>query len=374
MSVKLNDKSFCIFPFVQVVVRTDGSMMPCCIMKGKTNIRDSDLEQYWQSDELKKIQNDILAGVEHIPECKQCYDAELDSGKSVRTTTLLDYKFYNKQHYEKIFNHYNYLDNIFPTRVEMHVGNICNLKCITCRPQDSSSFLAEDSALGISNFRQSDYQIDDSILTHNLELIMNHNVEILDLRGGESMLSPKIKKILLDLPESKCQRTLRIQTNATILDEDWKIILNKFKKIEIMASIDAYGQDNYYIRYPADWEVIEKNIDYFQTLPNLKLYINCTISNLNFLLIDKLIEWTKSKKIYFYYSLLTHPQYYHYTNLPTELFEVAQKKLLNYPEIVLSGKPSTQHWKQFCDMIDLRDQYRKSSIFNILPELKKWWL
>ena len=82
MSIKLNDKSFCIFPFVQIVVRSDGSMMPCCMIEGKTNIRDSNLEQYWQSDELKKIQNDMLAGVEYIPECKQCCSYECSSNQS----------------------------------------------------------------------------------------------------------------------------------------------------------------------------------------------------------------------------------------------------------------------------------------------------
>jgi MoaA/NifB/PqqE/SkfB family radical SAM enzyme len=376
MPTKLNSKSFCVFPFVQTVIRTDGFMSPCCNIQGKTNIRDMDLKEYWNGDQMSQIRSDMINGVEHIPACSSCYDQEKSTGKSSRTESLLDYKFLNHKYYDKIFEKFEYANKSFPSRVEMHVGNTCNLKCLTCRPQDSSAFLAEDSRLGISKFDQHKYELTEIELNHTLELIFDHDVELIDLRGGESMLIPRIKKILSDLPESSYQKTLRLQTNCTILDDTWKLIFSKFKNVEIMASIDAYGKDNYYIRYPADWKIIENNIDYFQSLPNVKLYVNCTISNLNFLIVDKLIEWCKRKKIYIHYFFLFRPAYYSYTNLPAELFYKAKQKLLKYPELdtmLLNSQPSDKHWQDFCHMITIRDQYRNNNIFEILPELQTWW-
>jgi hypothetical protein len=318
----------------------------------------------------------MINGVEHIPTCSSCYDQEKNIGQSSRTQSLLDYKFFDSKYYDKIFAAFGYANKTFPSRVEMHVGNTCNLKCLTCRPQDSSAFLAEDSKLGISQFDQRKFELDPTILDQNLDLIFNHNVELIDLRGGESMLVPRIKNILSQLPESLYQKTLRLQTNCTILDDTWKLIFSKFKNVEIMASIDAYGSDNHYIRYPADWNAIENNIDYFQSLHNIKLYVNCTISNLNFLILDRLIEWCKLKKIYLHYFFLTDPAYYSYTNLPAELFYKAKEKLLKYPTLstkLLNSQPRDAHWQSFCNMITVRDQYRNNSIFNILPELQTWW-
>jgi sulfatase maturation enzyme AslB (radical SAM superfamily) len=270
----------------------------------------------------------MINGVEHIPACSSCYNQEKSTGQSSRTQSLLDYKFFDSKYYDKIFETFGYANKTFPSRVEMHVGNICNLKCLTCKPQDSSAFLAEDLKLGISKFDQQKFELDQITLDHNLNLMFKHEVDLIDLRGGESMLVPKIKDILCSLPELSYQKTLRLQTNCTILDDTWKLIFSKFKNVEIMASIDAYGSDNHYIRYPADWTAIENNINYFQSLPNIKLYINCTISNLNFLVVDRLIEWAKLKKIYMHYFMLTDPVYYSHMNLPAELFYKAKEKLL----------------------------------------------
>lgn len=318
----------------------------------------------------------MISGVEHIPACSNCYDQEKSTGQSSRTQSLLDYKFFNSKYYDKIFETSGYANKTFPSRVEMHVGNVCNLKCLTCRPQDSSAFLAEDSKLGISKFDQRKFKFNQIKLNHNLDLIFNHEVELIDLRGGESMLVPRIKHILSSLPESCYQKTLRLQTNCTILDDTWKLIFSKFKNVEIMASIDAHGSDNHYIRYPADWNAIENNLDYFQSLPNIKLYVNCTISNLNFLILDRLIEWCKLKKIYLHYFVLTDPVYYSHMNLPAEMFYKAKEKLLKYPKLdtlLLNSQPQDTNWQNFCDMITLRDQYRNNSIFDILPELQTWW-
>jgi MoaA/NifB/PqqE/SkfB family radical SAM enzyme len=343
-------------------------------MRGISNIKDIDIEQYWSSNEIKQLQNDLLES-KSIARCSACYDQENTIGQSMRTESLKDYKFFDQKYYKKLVEHFGYLNAKFPSRVEMHLGNLCNLKCLTCRPEDSSAFLTENLTLNISDHRQSDYQVDNDVICHSFDLILKNKVEVLDLRGGESMLMPVIKNLLSELPTTHGIKTLRIQTNGTILDTSWKKIFKKFSKVEIMLSIDAYGSSNEYIRYPSKWKILEKNIDYFLSLSNAKIYLNCTVSNLNFLLLDQLIEWANNKKIYFHYSTVTKPVYYQCTNLPKQLFDQMQKKLSKYPEVngLLRLESNDKHWVEFCNLIDIRDQHRKNSIFDTLPELKQYW-
>jgi hypothetical protein len=40
----------------------------------------------------------------------------------------------------------------------------------------------------------------------------------------------------------------------------------------------------------------------------------------------------------------------------------------------LSPLGNEQLWKTFCQQITLRDEYRNNSIFDLNPELKKFWI
>lgn len=369
--------NFCVLPFIQTVVRTNGLLSPCCGMKGTDNIRDISIQQYWESDKLVQLRHKMLNQFSKIDECHTCYKQEELTGNSMRTDSLneADHKFLNKKYHEKTLEYYNYNNLEFPARLEMHLGNLCNLKCLTCRPEDSSMFLSENRVLKISEHSQRDYQLDDDVIQENLKTALHRGIKRLDLRGGESMLMPGVKKILSELTKDQCNITLRIQTNATVLDDEWKLILNKFHRVELMVSIDAHSEANTYIRYPSTWQDIECNIDYFQSLPNTELYINCTISNLNFLILPNLINWARTKNLYFHYATLVNPEIYQFTNMPSELFELGKSYLKNYPEVsdLLNNQANPVLWLDFCKMIDQRDTYRKNRIFDVVPEFKKYW-
>jgi len=369
--------NFCVLPFIQVVVRSDGALSPCCAMTGDVNIRSVSIQQYWKSNKIEQLRYHMLNQDGKIPACDSCYKQEEITGKSQRIDSLNQpsHRFLNKKYHKKTLEYYHYDDLKFPKRLEMHLGNICNLKCLTCCPEDSSMFLSENRVLKISDHSQQDYQLDDDIIKNNLHTALNQGIEYLDLRGGESMLMPGIKKILGELDQDQCNITLRIQTNGTILDDEWKSILNKFQRVELMISIDAYDDANTYIRYPAIWQNIENNIEYFQSMGNLELYINCTVSNLNFLLLPELLDWSRMKKIYFHYTTLLGPEIYQFTNMPSELFESGKQNLKKYPEVssLLNSQADTTHWQDFCQMIDKRDTHRKNRIFSVLPEFEQYW-
>lgn len=368
-------KTFCIFPFVQTVVRTDGRLGPCCRIQTNQNISNTSIETFWNSNDINSIRTNLVNGIAD-PNCSACYNEELKFKKSMRTGALSDYKFNNEKYYLAQLDQQNLQNTNFPNRLEIHLGNLCNLKCLTCGPADSSAFLAENRVLKISDHNQKDYQLSDNAIDDILASAIKNKVELLDLRGGETMLMPAVKNILLEWPQDQADNlTIRIQTNCTIMDPDWEKIFKKFKQFDIMMSIDGYQQDNEYIRYPSKWDDVQRNVDIISKLPNAKTYVNCTVSNLNFLLLPRLIDWCRQRSIFFHWSTVRFPAEFSYNNLPNELFIQAKQALTHYPEVqaLVTQDADTTHWDSFCQIIDIRDNYRKNRIFNILPQLKPYW-
>lgn len=365
--------TFCVLPFYRTTIRANGGIAPCCMIHNYNNIEHSSIEEFWQSERLDQLRANMLEG-KPCSDCKVCYEEERTIGKSMRTESLRDHSVTSDTDLVAFVNGPEYLARSFPNHLEFHLGNLCNLKCLTCNPQDSSSFLIENNILKISNHQQADYQISEDLVENVITAVLTHGVKVLDLRGGESMLMPSVRKLLSNLPNNHGIQTLRLQTNCTVLDDFWKETFQRFDNVEIMMSIDAYDQANSYIRYPSRWDEIEKNVDYFLSCPGMKLYINCTVSNLNFLLLKPLIDWCRQKNIYFHYSICSNPSYYQYTNLPRSLFEDGLKILAEYPEVAgLAAEHNDSEWSDFCMMINTRDKHRRNTIFDILPELKPYW-
>lgn len=369
-------RSFCILPFTQTVIRTDGMISTCCVVPGWIDIRNHTLQDFWQDQKLQNIKDAMLRD-ERLEICNQCYQSEEQSGKSMRLDNLDRHHVDMTLTTDKILERHGWKDLAAPKYIEMHVNNVCNLKCLTCRPEDSSMFLAENQQLKIGRHKQTDYVIPEDIMTKRLADLAEHDLEYLDLRGGESMLVPQVKTFLEHLPYDHKINMLRLQTNGTILiSEEWQTILKKFKKVGIMMSVDAFDQDNHYIRYPADWHVIQENFEIMANLPNVYYCVSCTLSNLNLPVIHKLVAWCRARNIPFYWSELVLPFHFHYTNLPPDIYNESIEQIRHLDDFQsLKARPfDSTLWRKFCQTIDMRDKHRKNSIFDIIPKLQEHWI
>ena len=78
---------------------------------------------------------------------------------------------------------------------------------------------------------------------------------------------PEVKKILTEVEDDVAKNiTLKIQTNGTIEpDKKWIEIFKKFKRTKVNLSIDAFGNDNHYVRFPSDWNKITATIKVLET-------------------------------------------------------------------------------------------------------------
>ena len=268
------NKHFCIQPFVNVTTRVDGQNNVCCnIVKRDSNIKSESQKEFFQSAYVKNLRNKMLNG-EKIDDCRLCYYQEAKTGESHR-------KQYNQYYYIKNDQDIEYYPQILkslkldkpsdPLYVEVHISNLCNLKCLTCNERDSSQYHSENKILGISENPQIDYTKFVVQSAKAVESILSKNLLFLDIRGGETLLVPEIKKILKQTDEQLTKKiTLKIQTNGTILpDQDWLDIFRKFKNTKLTVSIDAYNKDNEYVRFPSQWSKI---LDTFEVLEKAILY------------------------------------------------------------------------------------------------------
>ena len=389
MDNKIN-RYFCVQPFVNTTTRIRGQNNVCCnINTLESTIDKESPNDFFNSNRVKQMREKLLHG-EKLRECSLCHYQENVSKSSQR----IEYnKYYNikndqdKGYYENITKKLRLSDLKNPLYAELHISNLCNLKCLSCNEYDSSKFHAENKILGISKNVLIDYSKFDHAEYKALDSVIKKGLLFLDIRGGETLMVPEVKKILLEVDNDLAEGvTLKLQTNGTIVpDEQWIGIFKKFKNTKVNLSIDALDDDNHYVRFPSEWSKIMSTINVLEK-NNVKFIVNTVVSNINLLLLDKLFNWIQEKQYQNYFYILEAPTHFRPTNLPQSLLDIARKRLQNVKKefaneacnkkleglIEMCKSGSTDHWQIFCNEIKMRDNHRKNMITNTIPEMKEF--
>ena len=390
MDKKIN-RYFCIQPFVNTTTRIQGQNNVCCnINNFDSTIDRQSPGEFFHSDRVKNMREKMLKGIK-LDECSLCHYQE----KMVNNSHRIEYnKYYNikndqpNEYYNKILKKLRLSDLDNPLYAELHISNLCNLKCLTCNERDSSKFHAENKLLGISDEPDVEYSDFDINKYKALDSVIKRGLLFLDIRGGETLMVPEVKKILTEVDADMAKNiTLKIQTNGTIEpDKNWIAIFKKFKRTKVNLSIDAFGEDNHYVRFPSDWKKILNTVDLLKT-NDIKFIVNTVVSNINLLLLDKLFAWIQENKYLNYFYILESPEHYRPTNLPQSLLDIAAKRLQNVSkdfvnkdchqkldDLIEMCKTSCADtsWQNFCKEIQMRDKYRQNTITNIIPEIKEY--
>ena len=394
---KTNNKSnFCIRPFNSGLIETNGEIRICCTIEphltefknySDYNIKDSSIEEWWNSDYLKYVRETFLQN-KRLKECINCWKKDDIGTSSHRSEANFQYKSIFQNNFEKYLKVIGKQDLSFPEDIELQITNLCNLKCQMCSGVDSSKLLVENNALGFESLKQKDYELND--LTYKkIEEIVEHDLSLINLRGGEPFFNKKVIQLLLKLIENKKadKIILHITTNGTICNEKILDILKHFKNIRLMISIEGIEKHNEYMRFPSKWKEIDNNILKFKELNNTYIYVNSVVQNLNLLYIDQLIEYCYENKLFINLSKLYNPEYLDILNLPKKILEqsheklskIEEKKLIhtnNIKEIIEIIKNHLENYQfdekryqRFVDMIKKRDNYRKVHIKDYMPEL-----
>jgi hypothetical protein len=278
-----NNKSFCIFPFIQLHTTYDYTQLCCRSNKSVTNL--DDLKDFSTDPAYQRIRESMLQG-KMLPEyCQICYTKEQHGVASDRQVGTIEWV-----HRLGIKNLSDLKNIKKPAFYDLRPSNKCNLMCRSCNPEDSHLIEREYQELNLTVGRSNSTEIEKH-QQDRFELIEFDNLNKLLVAGGEPTIMAEFftfleKCIVLNHTEFE----INVVTNGTQLSDRLKNLVKQFQNFSWTFSIDGYQNINYYIRYPSTWNNIIENWQYHRNQKN-PVTVNTTISIYNIDSLDLLFCW-----------------------------------------------------------------------------------
>ncbi len=412
----MDNKTICPNFFNNVMNDSFGVYKTCCL---HVPIKDNkvvgvavneSLDTFWNSDYMKQSRIKAING-EEIKGCEECYRSERNGGTSLRKDLVEIYE-----------ENEDYLDSVkiaqendgqldkFPTAIELRVGNLCNLKCRMCQPQDSDlinkeykELISLDSTLG-EILPIVDFEITDDLTSYIQGIRDNAStIKIIRFSGGEPLINKSFYELLDYLIEGDYAKNIefRLNTNLTKMKEETLEKLSKFKRVTIDFSIDGLGPVYEYIRYPMVWDITKNKIDmaykFMADHDNIKMNANFTVQIYNVFCMFDLIDFFLSKSILPILHILQNPSYLNIRNMPDNLKNdlivkidetLDNIKSKGYPDefqvdwvierlIAIKNQLSLERneyqivlFKKFTNALDIK---RNQNISVMIPEISKYY-
>jgi sulfatase maturation enzyme AslB (radical SAM superfamily) len=339
------------------------------------NINTHSIEDFITSDFRKSVQQDLTNGTRHKT-CSKCWHDESLGKRSYRQSCNSKYKV-NTTNWEKFYKFIN-PDNKF-IDIEIQHTNICNLKCYMCFNKNSHSLQNENLRLGLIKHKtEYNFPLDsiDDLISDS---------KYITIRGGEPLINiPLMDKVEQWLNRGWLDNTkLIVVSNCTDISR-WLPTLERIPNLQIMASIDGYGDVYNYLRFPGNWDVTSSNI--LQLNKFCKVIIHSVVQNVNVFTIDQLIEWSESNEIPIEFYPIEDPPIYNTLNLPQGLLDASieklskleikssytQTSLQNLTNYLKSNSSDMTHWEDFWHMIYKRQSVRKNNVLDVFQELSNY--
>jgi MoaA/NifB/PqqE/SkfB family radical SAM enzyme len=313
--------------------------------------------------------------------------------------------------------------------LDLRLGHTCNLKCVMCSPHDSSKWTQDYDKL----MSKTDNQTIVKQIFWNKSQFNNYwherpelweeifdqipNIKQLYFAGGEPLMIKEHTRFLEEIVSRGYADKIivRYNSNGLLVDEYIIDLWSKFKEVRLAFSIDALTDRNHYIRYPADWDTIVKNLHRLDNTPdNIKIGIACAVQILNVKHIVEFAKWKILQNFKKINKFTIDDQYeagggiinMHMLYIPTFLSarvlpnldkEEVRKQILefkdwlweNYTQEDSFWKDNPNGWRRwesilrfveaedhshllpdFVEYIDKLEQIRKTDFVSTFPELK----
>lgn len=365
----------CYAPWTSLDISPQGDMAPCCKFRvtdqsQKYNITQNTIQEYINSNFLKTIKQEFLS--DKFPEgCIRCVQDEKIGTPSKRQ---LDY-----QRWEQHYDNWQEQDGFITSSIAF--GNTCNLKCVMCSAYASSRWRQEQKDLYNIDVKSLEYLEDD--IVEQLHESMPNVIHI-DIPGGEPFLSEPLKQLdfLKKLQHRAKNISIHYTTNAQVMpDKRWLDLWSDFKEIDIQLSIDGVGNRYEYIRYPASWHTLTKNVDKWlkhqQDYANIRLSVSHTVGAYNIYYMQEFWDWCKQTGLPDpYLGKIFSPLHFkpNIWNGKARQFILDKLASSNYKEIqiwqnLFDNVEVDSLFEDFKAWIDRHDNYRNTSFAQTFKEL-----
>lgn len=433
MDIQRKDK-FCIIPFILLNTRADGRVKTCSQVRRfigipQKGIRDDllglkplkrklfNLKEYsvadiWNSEfmrdfRMKKINN------EYLDCCETCY-YEDRLGITSKRKSFND-KFYKKYNYIiKEAKKNNGRISSMPIWWELRLSSLCNLACRICIPQSSSrmreeftrnynklSSYARKMCDGANKLMKDGYLGDSKFFINQLWKNIK-DIKYIELHGGEPTIDKNLWLLLERLVSTGHAKRIYLHMHTNIIDFKQKHIdiLNKFCSGTIGISIDAYQEENFYCRYPTDWDKVVNNLKLIKGLGRqwqkkiksaIYVYQCCTMDKLLWFL-DKYIKKYKLD-LYWEPCAVKTPKLMKVEHVPMKLRQKAVKKLNQFIRtsymcnehkyrdrntkgvrviikyLLSNDKVAPKYLEELIEYTACLDKVRKQNVLEVFPHL-----
>jgi organic radical activating enzyme len=366
----MNEKTFCVNPWVSVNYQFGQGYRPCCVYG--SNLKFSSVKQYANSIELATLKKQLLAGVA-AKECQYCWKEESQGYSSKRLR--------DNQQFSQVFD-YKYKPALESTQDEfvryyVRLGNHCNLRCVTCRDDVSTGWISENKKFGDPASLPMMLKKTDPIWQTLKDRAAG--IGMIEFIGGEPFMmleqeQADLFKYLVESGHSK-HITLLYTTNGTRMPDEQLEYWPHFKRVDIDLSMDATGDRFEYLRFPASWDTVIKNIQQYKKIPKVKLLILQTISILNAGYLAEAEEFCRTNGLEVFYNKLQEPLILDMHRAPKHTRAWIHSRLDGIDDPVIKqiqtqlhtpNHTAAQDILDYCEKLDLR---RGNSLAQAFPEL-----
>jgi len=399
ISNEFDGKPFCILPFIHLATHPIGTVTPCCITDmtddmstAKRNnfnlFLDKDkLDDISNSENFKNVRKQMLAG-EFPSECKTCYFYEKNNVYSKRMESNLKFK-HLFEHALSNTNADGTLKELDYRYIELRLGTVCNLKCVTCNPFSSNRWNEDVSVFKNTEFEKNYFKCDirtewfRSKKFYDELYEKSEHLEEIWINGGEPTLIKEHGYFLQKLIDSGRSKDidLHYSINMTQIPDSFINIWKQFKNVRLHLSIDDLEERNDYIRSGSNWKTIFDNFLKIIKYKNIfRIEICQTVSCLNVYNIDKFKEFAKKYDMVIAHNYVHHPSFQHVSIIPDEMKNeiISNIQHLNEYELErlkteLFSESYKEEISKFKSFISLLDAKRNVFIGDYLPEWKKYF-
>ena len=309
-------KTYCSFPFQHQYIHMSGSVRLCCATmenatdkKGnRIHMNNDSLQKIWNSDYMKEARLKMKNG-EVLEACTKCIDQEARGYKSMREESGQEENINN-------VNADGSMDTM-PNSMELHFGNVCNLKCKMCGQDYSNQIGKEILQIGEKDkdFLKWVYKQSGNVnnWTNNLSVeytwfrnektknklidYVSKHITKLTIIGGEPTVIPEFYELLDYCYKNNTlqDKNITIVTNLTNTNPKMTQWLPKIKVWTIWASIDGLGDITEYIRYPSNFKKVVENLNFYKKLllesNNGRIVFSPAVQLLNIHQLDDMLKW-----------------------------------------------------------------------------------
>lgn len=241
----------CHAPFKNLYFGTNGNVVACCLNRSHVlgHYPDQKISDIWNGEKMENLRQslknfDLSAG------CFHCQNRIESRNFDAVEALLYDVIPRNKK---------------YPTSMEFELSNECNLNCIMCSSEFSSS-IERTSATPLS---KNEVYGDEFI--SELQEFIPHLTKAKFL-GGEPFLIPLYYKLWEKMIAVNPKCILLVQTNATLLNDRIRNLLSR-GNFRICISLESFRKNTYEnIRRNGDFEKVMSNVRYFAGYAKEKRY------------------------------------------------------------------------------------------------------